>query len=227
MSAISAAAASSRLARGAASRCRRRSARARLYSFDSLANSPPPSRGRQQAAPSSACRRRVWSSRDSSSRSIADRLQPAAAPPARRAATSLCSPLSRSRSVATPRASSSSPSKTAARAPIRSARLIRCAGLAANSRARRSTPARAQLLGQRQRRGFGRRADRHDAPPGAAAAGGSASSIASRSMPAAQPTAGHARPAHLLDQAVVAAAAHHRALRAERRSVTNSKAVWV
>ena len=87
-------------------------------------------------------------------------------------------------------------------------------------------PARRSIGGDRRRRRLSARSlERPIGRRRARRLAGSSISIASRSIPAAQPTAGRVRAAEALDQAVIAAAGDHRALRAES-SVTNSKAVW-
>ena len=216
LSAISAAAASSASARRSVS-MPSTIGPSSLYSFDNLANSAPlspaPDKRRSAARRAGAA---SWSKRDSSTRSIVTASARVSA--ARRAArassaTSLCSPLSRSRTVATPRASSSSPSSTAARAPIRSARRMRrcrLPGIAelddepgvAQPSASTSMPRFGGLADRHQRDRARRRrrlGDQHRQPLDA---GGPADPR-------------HRRPAHQLDQPVVAAAGHHRALRAE------------
>ena len=112
----------------------------------------PAAPGARRAGPGSgrACRR------------TADfHLRPRAGPRARRGPPPPPAPLSRSRSRTTPRASSSLPSETAQRAPIRSARFIRCPGLPLKARST-AIPARRSSWASSKARCLGLRADRHD-----------------------------------------------------------------
>ena len=194
--AISASDASSSRRRGASAPMSSTIGVSSLYSFDSLANSAPPS-------PLPPARRAIRHGGAAAGRAdIRDRVPCrfgsaqkcfAAAPPARPAATRACSPLSRSRSVTTPRASSSSPIITAARALIRSARRMRrgeIAGIAEiDDEARR-----AQRLRQTSSATASASSPIGTIAIGRGGAGGSAISSASRSIPAAQPTPGISGP---------------------------------